>query len=282
MLLQYTILQVIRAGSSTPLLVETPEARKYLVKLCAGLSGQSAILSEWLSGHMGVALGLPLDEPLPLLITEHTPIGHLYIEYRELIQKSLGLNLALPYHEPAEPYLPPASPGAAERELFDRLYLFDVLLLNIDRSVQNPNLLRSGGRLIARDYESSFLWSGVLERRDYAGAASILGQLRENPFFRPGIGAETIDSFFAQLHALDVPALVQSLPEEWLARLSPVVEDLQIALREKLTAVFHDDAAFRRLLLAIEAMVPETTADRRQRQLANRRAFEQSFREKKS
>lgn len=282
MLTRYTILKAIRAGSSTPLLVEVSGGQKYLVKLCAGLSGQSAILSEWLAGHMGVALGLPVDEPVPVRITKHTPTGHLYIEYRELIQKSLGINLALPYHEQAETYLPPANPSATERDLFDRLYLFDVLLLNIDRNAQNPNLLRAGERLIARDYESSFLFLGILERRDYAGAKSILGQLRENPFFRPGIGAATIDSFFAQLRSLDVPALVQSLPEEWLARLNPVVEDLQIALREKLRAVLHDDAAFRRLLLAVEAMVPETTADRRQRQLANRRAFEQSFREKKS
>ena len=99
MIQRYKILHALRSGSSTPLVVETPGGQKYLVKLCAGLSGITAILSEWLASHIGVAIGLPVQAPQLIHIDEKTPIDHLYIEYRELIQKSFGLNLAYPYNK---------------------------------------------------------------------------------------------------------------------------------------------------------------------------------------
>lgn len=273
MLHQYTILQALRSGSSTPLLVETADGQKYIVKLCAGLSGSTAILSEWLASHIGAAIGLPVQAPLLIRIDEQTPIEHLYIEYRELIQKSFGLNLAYPFYEDAAAY-DPRDPRFAPHPAFDALFVYDVFLLNIDRSAQNPNLLCAGDRFISHDYESSFLLYGIIEGRDFSSSENVLRRLRANPLFRPAISSETVHTVFSRLQGLDIPALVGSTPPEWLALPGPDAASVKDRLVQGLGAAILQEEQCRQRLGRIAEIVPETDVEQRLRIAKNRERFE--------
>lgn len=275
MLHGFAILHALRSGSSTPLVVETPGGQKYIVKLCAGLSGITAILSEWLAGHIGEAIGLPVQAPQLIHIDAHTPIDHLYIEYRELIQKSFGLNLAYPFYENAAAYTP-EDPRFAPHPAFEALYIYDVFLLNIDRTIQNPNLLCAGDKFISYDYESSFLVLGIVEEKDFTGAASVLQKLRGNPLFRPGISDDAVHTVFERLRNLDIPALVDSTPQEWLSLPGPDATSVSDRLVRGLQAAVGREAEYRHLLRRIAEIVPETAAEQRLRIAKNRERFEKN------
>lgn len=277
MIEQFTILRAIRSGSSTPLLIETSEGQKYIVKLCAGLSGTTAILSEWLASRMGAAIGLPVQNPQLIRIDENTPVDHLYIEYRELIQKSFGLNLAYPFYEDAAVY-DSGDPRFLPHPAFEALYIYDVFLLNIDRTAANPNLLCAGDQFISYDYESSFLLLGIVEGKDFTTAASVLQKLRDNPLFRPEVPEVAVRAVFSRLMALDIPEFVDSIPLQWLALLGRDIRTTREVLVSGLREAIRQEGKYLELLRRIEALIPVTEAERKRQIAANLKEFEKNWR----
>ncbi len=144
----------LREGGSLPAIVEAEDDGLYVVKFRGAGQGPRALVAELLAGEIGRALGLPV--PTLALVTLDPDIGRTEPdgEIRDLLKASVGLNLGVDYlpgslgYDPAASTPPPA-------ELAADIVWFDALVLNVDRTPRNPNLLEWHRKLYCIDHGAS-------------------------------------------------------------------------------------------------------------------------------
>src|SRR5215210_9406491 len=129
----------LREGGSMPGLVEGDDDGLYVLKFRGAGQGPKALAAELIAGELARALGLPVPE---IVFVELDPaLGHAEPdpEIQDLIAASGGRNLGLDFLPGALPFTPshPPEPGLAADVVW-----FDSLVLNVDRTPRNPNLLR--------------------------------------------------------------------------------------------------------------------------------------------
>lgn len=272
----YKVLSFLPAGSSTPIVVQSAARQKYLVKLKGGQSGSFSYLNEWVAGHLGAELGLPVSIPETILIDERLEIGSLHEEVKDLIHKSFGLNLAFPFFENAVP-----CSAKTAHEVYDdiaqKLFAYDVFLLNTDRTAKNPNLLELEGRVFSFDYETSFLLTGIAQGKDFSQSDFVLRALRENPLFNADLREEILTWLFARLRDADLSGSVDSLPDEWAAAVNPDVDNLKAILKRGLYKTIENKKHYAKILRRIGKITPENEEDKRKRREANRTKFEEGL-----
>lgn len=144
----------LREGGSLPAIVEAEDDGLYVVKFRGAGQGPRALVAELLAGELGRALGLPV--PTLVLVTLDPDIGRTEPdgEIRDLLKASVGLNLGVDYLPGALGYDPAASPPPPA-ELAADIVWFDALVLNVDRTPRNPNLLEWHRRLYCIDHGAS-------------------------------------------------------------------------------------------------------------------------------
>lgn len=269
------VIKSVGAGSSIPIIVETDDRRLYLVKLRGGIAGRYGLLNEWLAGSIGQALDLPVRRPVGVQLDASTDFGHLYIEVRELIQKSLGLNPGWYFYEESRPFSFDNT-GSAHPKL-QELFLLDLFLLNVDRSAQNPNLLETPDGLLSFDYESSLMTSRWLEQRTPHQNPAVLMTLRNNPLYTDKLSDESFRRFFERLSGIDWEAVVGDCPAEWLLRSDDKAAIPARELQNALQTAVKNPELYGDILKHLGAMAPESATTRRQTALSNRLRFEQQL-----
>ena len=139
----------LREGGSMPGLVEADDDGLYVLKFRGAGQGPKALAAELVAGELGRALGLPVPELVFIELDPALGAAEPDPEIQELIAASGGRNLGMDF-------LPGALPFSAKRppepELAADVVWFDSLVLNVDRTPRNPNLLRWHGRLWLIDH----------------------------------------------------------------------------------------------------------------------------------
>ena len=130
----------LREGGSVPALVEADDDGLYVVKLRGAAQGPKALIAELVAGELARAAGLAVPELV--LITLDAALGRAerHREISDLLDASVGLNLALDYLPGSVTFDPVAGP-TPDPALASRLVLFDSFVTNVDRTPKNPNLL---------------------------------------------------------------------------------------------------------------------------------------------
>lgn len=201
-------------GNSFPIVLEH-QGKKYLVKLREGMSGKYSLLSEWLGNRMGSVLGLNTQAPLWLNLEEVEMEG-LHEEVRDLIQKSRGLNIGFGFLENANE-LREAALDDLDKRAFQEVFLLDVLLLNIDRSPENANLLQAQGAIWPIDYESSMLFQEILDGSEVRNNPRILQCLKANPLYQK-VGPKVLSDFIQKVKQIDFEKMLKEIPEILLGK----------------------------------------------------------------
>ena len=160
-------------GSSRPVIVETPTG-KHLIKLRGAAQGSGALVSEIIVAELAEALHLPVLPRRLAILDSDTPTEDKNDELADLLAASAGLNLAFPLLDNAR--------DATKKDFF-RLTLgekaailwLDRLVLNPDRTNQNPNILYSEEQLYLIDHGASlrfqYNWSNITEETpSYVGS----------------------------------------------------------------------------------------------------------------
>ena len=205
----------LREGGSLPAILDADDDGLYVVKFRGAGQGARALVAEVLAGEIGRALGLPV--PTLALVTLDPDIGRTEPdgEIRDLLKASVGLNLGVDYLPGALGYDPAAStPPPAE--LAADIVWFDALVLNVDRTPRNPNLLEWHRRLYCIDHGASLYvhhdWAGAGER-----AATSFPQIKDHVLL-PVAG--DVRAAGARLRPKLSPSLLRgladALPEAWL------------------------------------------------------------------
>lgn len=252
-------------GDSYPIVVKK-DGKKLFVKLRAGLCGEYALPSEWLGNRLGSLLGLNTRAPEWVPFNEQVVFHELPIEVRELIEKSKGINIGFSYIEHVET-INSKKLDTIGKEPFTEAFLLDVLMLNVDRTMANPNLLKTNEGIVLSDYESSLLFSQVIYGKNFLNNVSILECLRNNLFYQR-VNPSEIDSFLGKIEAISFDELLIDIPVEVLSE--PKREKLLYGLEQRKLEGWNIEDTLQRL----EKVVVETKEEKAIRTRRNREKLE--------
>ncbi|HYP05155.1 MAG TPA: HipA family kinase [Bryobacteraceae bacterium] len=130
----------LREGGSLPAIVEADDLGLYVLKFRGAGQGPLALVAELVAGEVGRVLGLQVPEIVFVEVDAELGRNEPDQEIRDLLQASVGLNLALDYL-PGSVMFDPAAGDRATSEVASAAVWFDAFVTNIDRTARNPNLL---------------------------------------------------------------------------------------------------------------------------------------------
>jgi len=164
-----TITRVISGrsrGSSRPIIVDTASG-KYFVKLRGAAQGSGALISEVIVAELAEALQLPVLPRNIAVLEADTQIDDKNDELADLLSASIGENLALPMLDKARDAKPKDLKRFTDGEKAAILWL-DRLVMNPDRTDENPNVLYCGKKLYLIDHGAAlrfqYDWARVSEQ----------------------------------------------------------------------------------------------------------------------
>jgi hypothetical protein len=153
----------LREGGSLPGLVEADDDGLYVVKFRGAGQGPAALVAEVLAGELARALGLPVPELVLADLDPELPRAEPDVEIQELLVASAGTNLGIDFLPGALPFTPAATRDLDPAFAADVVW-FDALVMNVDRTPRNPNLLVWHGRTWLIDHGAAFYLQHGRER----------------------------------------------------------------------------------------------------------------------
>jgi hypothetical protein len=142
-----------REGGSMPALVEADDDGLYVLKFRGAGQGPRALVAELVVGELARALGLPVPEVVLCDLDPRVGVAEPDPEIQELLQASAGLNVALDFLPGSLAF---TDPETVDPQLAAEIVWLDSLVMNVDRTPRNPNLLRWHGATWLIDHGAAF------------------------------------------------------------------------------------------------------------------------------
>ncbi len=129
----------LREGGSMPAIAEADDGFLYVIKFRGAGQGAKSLIAELLGGEIARALGLQVPE---LVFAQlDTAFGRTEPdeEIQDLLKASVGLNIGLHYLSGSITFDPTVS--TVDPLLASQVVWLDCLLMNVDRTYRNTNML---------------------------------------------------------------------------------------------------------------------------------------------
>jgi hypothetical protein len=202
----------LREGGSLPALVEADDDGLYVVKFRGAGQGPKALAAEIVGGEIARRLGLPVPELVFVEIDPQLAGAEPDPEIQDLLDASAGINLGLDFLPGSLPFSPARPPEAA---LAAEVVWFDSLVLNVDRTPRNPNLLRWHGRTWLIDHGAA-LYVHHGDGDVLAGAGARFSAIRDHVLLPHADSIAGADARLApQLDRAALDAVAALVPPEW-------------------------------------------------------------------
>ena len=222
-----------KRGSSRPVVIETDDGR-FFTKLRGAAQGTAPLVAEVLVGSLADALGLPVPSRALVQLEDGVDSVDRDGELMDLLARSHGINLGFEYLEGARE-IRPEEVEAADPDFASRVLWLDALVLNMDRTPRNPNVLIWKGRPWLIDHGAAlpfhYRWSAVREESPRRAAYALDRHL----FGRHADALAGWDErLAARLPREVVQAAVDQVPDAFLRPLlPPEASEERVARRRK-------------------------------------------------
>jgi hypothetical protein len=205
----------LREGGSLPGLVEADDDGLYVLKFRGAGQGPKALVAELVAGELARALGLPVPELVLIELDPELARAEPDPEIQELIEASGGLNLGMDFLPGALGFDPAAGP-APDPSLAADVVWFDALVLNLDRTPRNTNLLMWHGDMWLIDHGAA-LYVHHGSDDPVATADRPFEAIREHVLLPFAESIEAADERLAgRIDGALVEEVVDAVPEEWI------------------------------------------------------------------
>ena len=202
----------LREGGSMPGLVEADDDGLYVLKFRGAGQGTKALAAELVAGEAARELGLPVPELVFVELDPALGAAEPDPEIQELIAASGGRNLGMDFLPGALPFTPKLPP---EAELAADVVWFDALVLNVDRTPRNPNLLRWHHGLWLIDHGAA-LYVHHVPGDPVARAGERFAAIRDHVLLPFAGSIEEADARLAdRLDGGRLEAIAAELPADW-------------------------------------------------------------------
>lgn len=214
----------LREGGSLPAIVDADDGFQYVIKFKGAGQGKKALIAELIGGELARAIGLNVPELVFMNLDDTFSKSEGDEEIQDLLKFSVGLNLGLHFLSRAITYDPLVS--IADPLSASKTVLLDSIIINIDRTTKNTNLLNWNQELWLIDHGASFYF-----HHNWANWKSHLG--RTFPSIKDHVllnRATELDMAASQItEALSnevVVEIVNLIPLDWLTEPSnPLTPD---------------------------------------------------------
>ena len=204
----------LREGGSLPAIAEADDDFLYALKFRGAGQGVKALIAELIGGEIARRLGLRVPEIVFAEVDEAFGRTEPDEEIQDLLKASKGLNLALHYLSGAITFDPAVNP--VDPLLASQIVWLDGLLMNVDRTARNTNMLVWNRELWLIDHGASLYfhhnWDSWREQVEKP-----FGAIKDHVLLRQ---AERLDAVDATFRALLTPEVVhevvQLIPTVWL------------------------------------------------------------------
>jgi hypothetical protein len=202
----------LREGGSLPGLVEADDDGLYVVKFRGAGQGPGALVAEVVAGELARSLGLPVPELVRVELDPQIGVAEPDPEIQDLLIASAGLNLGVDF-------LPGALGFSATAEIDPdfcaNVVWFDALVMNLDRTPRNPNLLTWHGRTWLIDHGAA-LYAQHSEAGLAASAHDPFKLISQHVLLPYAGSISEADARLADAAAGAVEAAIAEVPPEWL------------------------------------------------------------------
>jgi len=225
----------LREGGSLPGLVEADDDGLYVMKFRGAGQGPAALVAEVVAGELARELGMLVPELVVAELEPELARAEPDVEIQELADASVGPNLGVDFLPGALPFTP-AALGTLEPATAAAIVWFDALVMNVDRTPRNPNLLVWHARTWMIDHGACF----YRQHGDAPLAASARAPfplIAEHVLLPRAASIAEADERLAAAAQAAAPKAVGRVPDAWLgARASERRDGFAAFLHERLAA----------------------------------------------
>ncbi|RKD18691.1 aminotransferase class I and II [Pelobium manganitolerans] len=204
----------LREGGSMPAIAEADDDFLYVLKFRGAGQGTNALIAELIGGELARKLGLKVPELVFAELDEAFGRTEADEEIQDLLKFSEGLNLALHYLSGAITF-DPAVDAISSAEASAIVWL-DALLMNMDRTAKNTNMLKWHKELWLIDHGASLYfhhnWASWKDQ-----ALSPFTLIKDHVLLKYAGEVREFDHKAKQLLNVEfLKSLVALIPDSWL------------------------------------------------------------------
>src|ERR1044071_2039350 len=208
----------LREGGSLPAIAEADDQFLYVLKFRGAGQGTKALIAELVGGEIARTLGLKVPEIV--FANLDSAFGRIEgdEEIQDLLKASTGLNLGLHYLSGSitfDPLVTPVSPLLASQIVW-----LDCLLMNVDRTSRNTNMLWWHKELWLIDHGASLYFHHAWENLENTQKPFPI--VKNHVLLPKASELEAVNTTFRALLASEhIRTIVSLIPDEWLVEDSP-------------------------------------------------------------
>lgn len=204
----------LREGGSLPAIVEADDGFLYVLKFRGAGQGVKALIAELVGGEMARAIGLRVPEIVFANVDPAFGRTEPDEEIQDLLKFSAGLNLALHYLSGAinfDPVVNKVDPLMASQVVW-----LDALLMNVDRTVRNTNLLMWRKELWIIDHGASLYFHHSWTNWEEQSVKPFV-QVKDHVLLKWASELDSVDKDFRSLLSKEkIVSIVRLIPGDWL------------------------------------------------------------------
>jgi hypothetical protein len=202
-----------------PAIVESDDGFLYVLKFKGAGQGTRALIAELVGGEIARTLGFRVPEIVFANLDEVFGRMEGDEEIQDLLKSSVGNNLALHYLSGAITF--DSTIHKADAALASGIVLLDSLLLNVDRTARNTNMLWWHHELWLIDHGAALYfhhsWQNWEEK-----ASLPFAQVKDHVLLPYATELDKVSSTFSSLLTpTEIDRIVALIPDEWLLAGSP-------------------------------------------------------------
>lgn len=204
----------LREGGSLPAIVEADDGFLYVLKFRGAGQGVRALIAELIGGEIARTLGLCVPEIVFANVDPAFGRTEPDEEIQDLLRFSAGLNLALHYLSGAINFDPVVN--KVDALLASQIVWMDALLMNVDRTVRNTNLLMWKKELWIIDHGASLYFHHTWSNWEEQSLKPFV-QIKDHVLLQWASELEKVNESFCSILSQDkVASIVDLIPDQWL------------------------------------------------------------------
>jgi len=208
----------LREGGSLPAIIDADDGFLYVLKFRGAGQGKKALIAELIGGEIARLLGLKVPE----IVFANLDVAFGRIEgdeeIQDLLKASTGLNLGLHYLSGSITFDPLITPVSAL--LASQIVWLDCLLMNVDRTSRNTNMLWWNKELWLIDHGASLYFHHAWQ--DWKNASKPFPMVKDHVLLARATQLEEMNVTFRSLLSTDrIRDIISLIPDEWFDVDSP-------------------------------------------------------------
>ncbi len=205
----------LREGGSLPAISEADDNFLYVLKFRGAGQGAKALIADLIGGELARAAGLKVPEIVFAQLDSAFGRTEPDEEIQDLLKASVGLNLGLHYLSGAITFDPTITKPDAL--LASRIVWLDALLMNVDRTARNTNMLIWNKELWLIDHGAALYFHHSWQNWEEQALRPFV-QVKDHVLLPLASELDVADAEYRALLGPDlVRSIVELVPDEWLA-----------------------------------------------------------------